>query len=137
MDTRDFSEDIKSLTEMHGHLCPGSAIGYRVSRYALRLLDRGPGLYVYTAGEGCPLHAIEIFTGCSKKNGTVIAADEPGWGFYHRVCGEGYRFTLKKDLQLSGSDRDSYVKVLLSLPDNDLFDVSDFEPSGRESGDGN
>lgn len=127
--------ELDLLVAGHGHLCPGLAMGYRAARYALKMVDRGPGLMVYSGSGGCPLHAIEMLTGCSRENGTVITADGKGWAFYDSQSDEGFRITLKKELagHLAG-DRDRYTKLLLTLPDNALFDMEAFSPPG--SGDG-
>ncbi|MCL5057845.1 MAG: formylmethanofuran dehydrogenase subunit E family protein [Actinobacteria bacterium] len=127
--------DLDLLVASHGHLCPGLAMGYRAARYALKMVDRGPGLVVYSGSGGCPLHAIEMLTGCSRDSGTVITADGEGWAFYDSQSDEGLRITLKKELagHIAG-DRDRNTKLLLTLPDNALFDLEAFSPPG--SGDG-
>lgn len=131
MEIQNYPPDLRMLIECHGHLCVGSAIGYRVCKYALKLVDKGPGLSVITGSGGCLQHAIEILTGCSRENGTIISTDEPGWGFYDHASGEGYRLILKDQLlwQKSG-DRERLIEVLLTMPDNDIFNVEPFEYSG-------
>lgn len=128
---QNYPPDLRMLIDRHGHLCVGSAIGYRVCKYALKLVDKGPGLSVITGSGGCLQHAIEILTGCSRENGSIISSDEQGWGFYDHASGEGYRFILKDQLlrQKSG-DREGLIEALLALPDNDIFDVEPFEYSG-------
>lgn len=135
MNTQNYPTDLRMLVESHGHLCIGSAIGYRLCRYALKLVDRGPGLAVFAGGGGCTLHAIEIFTGCSRERGTILPAKEDGWGFYDHSAGEGFRFTLKKELSRHKSeDKDGFINILLTLPDNEIFNVEPFDcpaPAGR------
>jgi formylmethanofuran dehydrogenase subunit E len=132
MGSHNYPADLRTLIDRHGHLCIGSVIGYRVCKYALRLVDKGPGLTVYTGSGGCLQHAIEIITGCSREKGTIIHSEDQGWGFYDHISGEGYRFILKGDLlhQKSG-DKDDLIKVLLSIPDNDIFNVEAFEHPGQ------
>jgi formylmethanofuran dehydrogenase subunit E len=135
MDTQQFPE-LDKLAEGHGHLCPGLAMGYRAARFALKMVDRGPGLVVYSGGAGCPMYAIEMLTGCSREKGTVIPSAGEGWSFYDSRTGEGLRITLKKELAgLKTKDRDQYTELLLSLPDNALFDAEAFEPAVNDGGD--
>lgn len=130
MEIQNYPPDLRVLIEGHGHLCVGSAIGYRLCKYALRLMDRG-ALTVLAGGGGCTLHAIEIFTGCSREGGTILPAGDQGWAFYDHAAGEGFRFTLKRDLSRHGTeDRDQFINVLLTLPDNEIFHVEPFEYPG-------
>ncbi|MFZ5631272.1 MAG: FmdE family protein [Bacillota bacterium] len=132
MNEQNYPADLRKLIELHGHLCIGSVIGYRVCKYALKLVDKGPGLSVITGSGGCLLHAIEILTGCSRENGSVIRTEEQGWGFYDHVSGEGYRFTLKSELfNVKSGKKDIFIQTLLSLPDNDIFNVQAFEYAGH------
>lgn len=128
MDNQQYPPDLQMLIDLHGHLCVGSAIGYRLSQYALRLLGKGAGLTVYSGGGGCPIDAIEILTGCTRVKGTLILTGQQGWGFYDTASEEGFLFTLKKELSRHNSaDRESFIQALLALPDNEIFNVEPFE----------
>ena len=128
MNYPNFSPDLRLLIHQHGHLCIGSVIGYRVCKYALKLVEKGPNLMVYTGSGGCLQHAIEILTGCSRENNTIINTEDPGWGFYDYTSSEGYRFSLKSELLKKHSgNKDDLIKVLLSLPNNEIFNVEAFE----------
>lgn len=127
MEIQNYPPALRTLIDIHGHLCVGSAIGYRLCKYALKLVDRGTGLTVYTASGGCLLHAIEILTDCTREKGTVKGMEAPGWGFYDSASGEGYRFTLKGQLLQNSGDRDGLINALLSMPDNDIFNVETFD----------
>ncbi|MFZ5595979.1 MAG: FmdE family protein [Bacillota bacterium] len=133
--THGYPADLDTVIKNHGHLCIGSAIGYRVAKYALRLVDKGPGLIVFTGSEGCPVHAIEILTGCSRESGTIRITNENGWCFYDQSAEEGFRFTLKENLSRHNpGDREKFINILLSLDDNEIFNVAPFDfptdPSG-------
>lgn len=133
MSSQNYPADLRTLIDQHGHLCIGSVIGYRVCKYALKLVDKGPGLTVYTGSGGCLQHAIEIVTGCSRDKGTIIHSEEQGWGFYDNISGEGYRFILKGELlHRKSGDKDGLIKALLSIPDNDIFNVEAFEQPGPD-----
>lgn len=128
MKMQNYPPDLRMLIDRHGHLCIGSAIGYRLCKYALKLVDKGPGLLVITGSGGCLQQAIEILTGCSRENGTIISTEEQGWGFYDQTSGEGYRFILKgKLLPQKSGDREDLIEALIAMPDNDIFDVQPFE----------
>ncbi|HBV98175.1 MAG TPA: hypothetical protein DEF36_14175 [Desulfotomaculum sp.] len=133
MNTQNYP-DLDLLVASHGHLCPGLAMGYRAARYALKMVDRGPGLTVYTSSGGCPMHAIEMLTGCSRGSGTVITTDGEGWAFYDSQSDEGFRITLKKELAGTDGDRDRHTELLLTLPDNALFNMEAFSPPGGSNG---
>lgn len=132
MNMQNRPPDLSVLIERHGHLCPGLAIGYRVARYALKLVDQGPGLTVYSGGKGCPLHAIEMLTGCSGESGTIVAMEGlQGWAFYDGQSGDGFLITLKNNLAgQTDIDKDRYVEILLALTDSELFDTAAFDPPG-------
>ncbi len=132
MNRQNYPPDLRMLIDRHGHLCIGSVIGYRVCKYALQLVDRGPGLSVYTGSGGCLQHAIEILTGCSREKGTIIHTEEQGWGFFDHASGQGYLLTLKSHFlkQYSG-DKEGLIKALLSLPDNDIFNLQIFQSPDR------
>jgi formylmethanofuran dehydrogenase subunit E len=134
MNKQSYPPDLRNLIERHGHLCVGSALGYRLAKYALKLVDKGPGLILFTASGGCPVDAIEILTGCSREKGTVKNMEEQGWGFYDSVSDEGFRFTLKEGiLQRNSANKNVLIAALLSLPDNDIFNVEAFACPSHES----
>ncbi|MCL6610180.1 MAG: formylmethanofuran dehydrogenase subunit E family protein [Peptococcaceae bacterium] len=133
MGSHNYPPDLRMLINRHGHLCIGSAIGYRVCKFALKLIDKGPGLTVYTGSGGCLQHAIEILTGCSRAKGTIISMEDQGWGFYDHTSGEGYRLSLKREiLQKNSGDKESLIEALLTLPDNDIFTVEAFDRPGPD-----
>ncbi|WP_347488796.1 FmdE family protein [Desulfoscipio sp. XC116] len=65
--------------EFHGHVCPGLAIGYRVSEIALKHLQelRSPDeeLLAIVENDACGVDAVMVLTGCTLGKGNLIYRD--------------------------------------------------------------
>lgn len=65
--------------EFHGHVCPGLAIGYRVSEIALAHLAelRSPDeeLLAIVENDACGVDAVMVLTGCTLGKGNLIYRD--------------------------------------------------------------
>ncbi len=65
--------------DFHGHVCPGLAIGYRVSEIALEHLKemRSPDeeLLAIVENDACGVDAVMVMTGCTLGKGNLIFRD--------------------------------------------------------------
>lgn len=65
--------------EFHGHVCPGLAIGYKVSEIALKKLNelRSPDeeLVAIVENDACGVDAVMVLTGCTLGKGNLIYRD--------------------------------------------------------------
>lgn len=94
-----YTEDLKKVIEFHGHLCPGLAYGYRISKAAMeyfgkRALDEE--LVVIVENKSCAVDAIQVITGCTFGKGNLIHKDygKQVYTFYIRNSGEAVRFSV-------------------------------------------
>ncbi len=72
---KPFSE----VTKFHGHVCPGSAIGYKAAEAALNELKSGRStdeeLVAMVENDSCAVDAIQVVTGCTFGKGNLIFID--------------------------------------------------------------
>jgi formylmethanofuran dehydrogenase subunit E len=69
---------LEDIAEFHGHTCPGLAIGYRVSRYALEALggrSEDEELVAVVENDSCAVDAVQVMTGCTFGKGNLIFHD--------------------------------------------------------------
>jgi len=87
------------VVAFHGHACPGLALGYRVSLYALkRLGDRASDeeLTVTVENSSCAVDAVQVLTGCTFGKGNLIFRDygKHVYTFIRRPSGEAIRISV-------------------------------------------
>lgn len=69
---------LKAVSEFHGHMCPGLAIGYRVSLVALEQLGRraeDEEMVAIVENDSCAVDAVQVMTGCTFGKGNLIFRD--------------------------------------------------------------
>ena len=82
--------------ELHGHYCPGLAIGVRAAAAALDILSpekKGKNLYCIAESRACYLDGIQVVFGTTVGNGRleVRDSDEAAFNFYDRESGKSVR----------------------------------------------
>jgi len=87
------------VVAFHGHACPGLALGYRVSLYALKMLgDRASDeeLTATVENSSCAVDAVQVLTGCTFGKGNLIFRDygKHVYTFIGRPSGEGIRISV-------------------------------------------
>lgn len=91
--------DLRDTIQFHGHLCPGLALGYRVAKAALRVLDaerpEDEELVAVVENDSCAADAIQFITGCSFGKGNLVFHDygKHVYTFYNRRTGRGVRIS--------------------------------------------
>lgn len=125
--------------EFHGHSCPGLAIGFRVALYAKKLLelaninDSGDAGTIGEIGDenivciaetdACGIDAIQYILKATYGSGSlrVDYKGKQAFSFYNRLNGRSFRIVYKGvGYDLDRADR---LKLILSLNDNELFDI--------------
>lgn len=92
-------EDLRETIQFHGHLCPGLALGYRVSKAALRELGadrpRDEELVAIVENDSCAADAVQFVTGCTFGKGNLIFRDygKHVYSFFNRKTGKGVRIS--------------------------------------------
>jgi len=89
----------EDVVAFHGHACPGLALGYRVSLYALKMLgDRASDeeLTATVENSSCAVDAVQVLTGCTFGKGNLIFRDygKHVYTFIRRPSGEGIRISV-------------------------------------------
>ena len=94
-------KQIDKTIAFHGHSCPGLAIGIRTAELAMeKLTDAGSGDVVcVTETDMCAVDGIQYLTGCTFGKGNLVHRDygKPGFTFYDRKTGRGFRALFRDD----------------------------------------
>jgi formylmethanofuran dehydrogenase subunit E len=145
------------VTKFHGHVCPGSAIGYRVAEIAIKELSSSRAMdeefLAIVENDSCSVDAIQVVTGCTFGKGNLIFKDhgKHAYTFINRNTGDTLRISLNKSIDemdpefaetrgkiLSGSaseeelsefgkKTDEVSQKILEAPINDLFKIEHIE----------
>ncbi|HIQ38577.1 MAG TPA: formylmethanofuran dehydrogenase [Methanothermococcus okinawensis] len=152
-------EDLNRVVEFHGHCCPGLVIGYRVAKYVLKNFKRSQDeeLVAIVYNNSCSVDAIQFILGCTFGKGNLIFKDygKHVYIFYSRENKIGIRISLKgeiseemntvrnhilntkkesKDIDVIEMWKKEYSDKLLSLPEEELFNVREIDiPEPRRS----
>ena len=110
--------------ELHGHYCPGLAIGVRAAAAALDILSpekKGTNLYCIAESRACYLDGIQVVFGTTVGNGRleVHDSDEAAFNFYDRESGRSVR--LAAAAMPAGLSRDEKRDFILTAPLGDVF----------------
>lgn len=101
------------VTKFHGHVCPGTAIGYRAGEIAIKELGSSRAadeeFLAIVENDSCSVDAIQVLTGCTMGKGNLIFKDHGKhvYTFINRDNGEAIRLSLSKGLDEMGSDFDN------------------------------
>jgi len=89
----------EDVVDFHGHACPGLALGYRVSVFALRELGErsfDEELVGIVENNSCAVDAVQVITGCTFGKGNLLFKDfgKQVYTFIRRPSGEGIRISV-------------------------------------------
>jgi formylmethanofuran dehydrogenase subunit E len=124
--------DYADVVTFHGHSCPGSAIGYRMTLAAMNLLDvtrsGDEELVAIVENDACGVDALQLMTGCTFGKGNLIFKDygKPVFTLFSRTSGRGVR-VLFRDAALPEemkNDRSKKLEYILSAPDDAILSVN-------------
>jgi len=119
------------VVKFHGHSCPGSAIGYRMTLAAMNRLQVARSadeeLVAIVENDACGVDALQLMTGCTFGKGNLIFRDfgKPVYTLFSRVSGKGVR-VLFLDAALPEevkSDRGKKLAYILSAPDDVILSL--------------
>jgi formylmethanofuran dehydrogenase subunit E len=141
------------VTKFHGHVCPGTAIGYRAAEIAIKELSSTRAMdeefLAIVENDSCSVDAIQVVTGCTFGKGNLIFKDygKNVYTFVNRDTGDTLRLSLNKGIDemdpefakirakaFSGSASEEEMKEfenqknkasqdILDMPDNELFKI--------------
>ena len=132
---RDYS--VQDLARFHDHLGPYIVLGYRMGRYALKVLNADPfGLkaQVFCSGvtpQSCLADGVQIGSGCTLGKGNIEVVRSETVCCTFATDEKGIRLTPLPLKTLDQNDPDyeltieRYAESLYHLPDDELFRVDD------------
>jgi len=98
------------VTKFHGHVCPGTVIGYRAAKIATREFSSEKSvdeeLVAIVENDSCSVDAIQVVTGCTFGKGNLIFKDHGKhvYTFINRKTGDALRISLKSSVDLEHMD---------------------------------
>ena len=93
---KPFSE----VTKFHGHVCPGSAIGYKAVEAGLNELksemSQDEEIIAVVENDSCAVDAVQVLTGCTFGKGNLIFKDhgKQVYTFINRKTNDAVRVSL-------------------------------------------
>jgi formylmethanofuran dehydrogenase subunit E len=100
----------QAVTEFHGHVCPGTIIGYRAAQIAVREFSSKRSvdeeLIAIVENDSCSVDAIQVVTGCTFGKGNLIFKDygKHVYTFINRRTGDALRISLNSSVDLEQLD---------------------------------
>ena len=121
----NIKELYKKAGDLHGHYCPGLAIGVRAAAEALNILnvERGiRGLYCIAEQRACYLDGIQSVFGTTmgNKNIELRETGDTAFNFYDRAGGQSVRLFVKP--QPEGLTREEKTDFILTAAFDDVFE---------------
>ncbi|MEW6570785.1 MAG: FmdE family protein [Nitrospirota bacterium] len=145
-------KSFEDVVDFHGHVCPGLALGYRVSLLAIKELGESASdeeLAAIVENDSCAVDAVQVMTGCTFGKGNLIFKDygKQVYTFIKRPSGMGLRVSIKWvppeeteqeksmwDRYMKGDHSEEVVRVvhdrrarkteaILSANDDEIFNV--------------
>lgn len=93
---KPFSE----ITKFHGHICPGSAIGYKAAEAGLNELksscSEDDEIVAIVENNSCAVDAVQVLTGCTFGKGNLLFKDhgKQVYTFINRNTNEAVKVSL-------------------------------------------
>jgi len=121
----DIKELYKKAGDLHGHYCPGLAVGVRAAAEALNILnvERGiRGLYCIAEQRACYLDGIQSVFGTTMGNRNIELREtgDTAFDFYDRAGGQSVRLFVKP--QPEGLTREEKTDFILTAAFDDVFE---------------
>lgn len=95
------------VTQFHGHICPGSALGYQAARAGLKELStersQDEEIIAVVENDSCAVDAIQVVTGCTFGKGNLIFFDfgKQVYTFVSRDSGKAVRVSMKSSFDMN------------------------------------
>ena len=94
------------VTKFHGHICPGSAIGYKAAEAGLNELkshcSQDDEIVAIVENNSCAVDAVQVLTGCTFGKGNLLFKDhgKQVYTFIIRTTNEGVRVSLNDSFNI-------------------------------------
>lgn len=139
MNMEDIHELYNKAGELHGHYCPGLAIGVRAAAIAAEKLPitdkQSKSLYCVAEKSACFLDGIQALAGCTFGKGNLIyrPTGKTAFTFYDTAEGKSLRLMMKA--MPEGLDRQQKTEFILTAQAEDVFQIGKARfplPKGEE-----
>lgn len=125
-DKMDIHELYQTAGKLHGHECPGLAIGVRAAAEAQKALkaDEEQSLCCLLERSACWTDGIQSVLGATIGNAKLKLrmTGKPVFNFYNTESGETLRFYLRPSPSNLGKDQ--LIVYYLSAPADEVFDIA-------------
>jgi formylmethanofuran dehydrogenase subunit E len=90
---------LKDVVKFHGHICPGLALGYRVSKFIVKEFGKkalDEEIVAIVENSSCAVDAIQVMTGCTFGKGNLIFKDygKQVYTFVKRPSSNGIKISV-------------------------------------------
>lgn len=126
---KDIHEIYNEAAKLHGHCCPGLAIGVRAAVEAERILDcdceNNKDLFCIYEKAACWLDGIQWVFNTTMGKGNIIGniQDEAAFNFYDGQTGKSVRLLYKSPNK--GLSRPEMTEYILTGPFEELYEQGD------------
>lgn len=131
----------EDVVRFHGHVCPGLAIGYRMTLAALTALDASRAedeeIVAIVESNACGVDAVQVVSGCTVGKGNLLFKDygKSVYSFVSRCTGSGVRVAWRACCMPASleDDREARVAWILRTPAEEILDLRPIRlaPPGR------
>ncbi len=121
----------EEVVQFHGHVCPGLAIGYRMTLAGLAALSEHKAedeeIVAIVENDACGVDALQYVSGCTFGKGNLIFHDygKSVYTLYSRRTGKGFRIVWDAQSIPDGiaEDRDARVRWILRAPEEEVVSI--------------
>ena len=125
--------EFDEISKFHGHKCPGLAMGYRMTRAAMKRLAESSAvdeeLVAIVENDACGVDALQWLTGCTFGKGNFIFQDygKQVYTIYSRNSGKGVRAHFRDGAapETARGSKQQLMEWILAADENDVVDVQD------------
>jgi len=129
--TGKWEKGYEEAGRLHGHHCPGLAMGYRMAKEALAVIrashPEGERLGAVVENNMCGTDALQWVTSCTFGKGNLVFRDwgKPVFTLYSVRTREGVRvvFHGKRVPQSARKDRDDFIIWILEAPREEMMSL--------------
>jgi len=124
----------QEVAGFHGHSCPGLAMGFRMTKAALRVLlgsrSKDEELVAIVENDACGTDAVQYLSGCTFGKGNLIFKNygKMVYTFYCRNSKKAIRISRKTDfkqkLNEKNLNQEEKIAIILRTPAEELFNIN-------------
>lgn len=129
----------EEVAAFHGHVCPGLALGYRMTLAALQRLAGvravDEELVAIVENDACGVDAVQYLSGCTLGKGNLIFRDygKQVYTFFHRPSGRAVRVTvadsegMRARRDAGPGEREKWIEWLIQAPEGEVVQIAEVE----------